>query len=516
MKKSILKTIFLLFIIQFTISSCSKQKENSPIDNSIPEGYALIKIDLPEILLQEEDLDNGKNGNTKIISSNEKISVHGGFQCDVKLEPVGTAKGIENSLKELRKKAETKQQPVSNGVRYRIYIFEKESGALVDSASYTRGSESTKSPIKIVGGKDYTIIAYSNNSTTEFPAYLEQKMNIRTAEITNKNVDFMFHKQDISIGKQSTNTLKIKFRHMFSQITTTIRLDASTSAYSYIRNISSPNFVNPSYEVTKFKVSDQTITGLKQSAQGAPVTFPTISESNTSIKSITTLKPTIIYSPITGSKGKMIIEAMTIGGVTRGNIVIDDLKLTPGVKYNLILTFHVPETVELGENPYFKYYDNSNTGGKTYFDHEVKLINPTYGAQLDIFYLDNSFQLFVNDKPVFSKELNFEDVLGSDVKFTDGTWYGSPSSGTAVIYNINRTAPRKEIPIVRLVIDENGQIQLFGRKNLNESLRILNFRNGVTYTPVKFNPNGTNTIKFRSHNWNITDVWGRLYGIRIK
>ena len=505
----LISTLFIFF------QSCSKQEGGNEIDENIPEGYALLKVDIPEIAVQEENLDGSKLASAKVAEKQPVVVSAGGFKVDAVLEPVGVANGLKNAAEKLNKQADTKIFNVAKDVKYRIYVFDKITGNIVDSALYSRGSEATAAPIKIVGGKKYTIIAYSNNSV-DAPAYLENKQNISTAEITNKNVDFMFNQQDLDVAPRTNHTIKIKFRHTFSQITTTIKLDATTAAYSYIRNISSATFIKPSYEETKFKVSDQTIKGIKESALGAPVIFPFINLSNTSIKTTTTTNPTVINSPETGKDGTMIIEALTIGNVTRGNIVVNNLKLTPGVKYNLILTFKVPETVELAENPYFSYYDDVNTGGTTYFEKEVELVNPTYGAQLDIFYLDNSFQLYVNDKPVFSKEINFEDVLGSDVQFSDGTWYGSNGSGTSVIYNINRNIPRQEIPIIRLVIDEFGNIQLFGRKNVNQTLRALTFRNGVTYTPVQFIPHGKNILRFRSSNWTITDVWGRIYGIRIK
>jgi len=505
----LLSTLFILF------QSCSKQEGRYEIDENIPEGYALLKVDIPEIALQEENLDGSKLASTTGVEKQPIVVSAGGFKVNAVLEPVGVTNGLKNAAQKLNKEAEIKKINVAKDVKYRIYVFDKITGELADSALYMRGSEGSAAPIKIIGGKEYTIIAYSNNSNSA-PAYLENKQNINTAEITNKDVDFMFNKQDLVVQPRTNHTIKIKFRHTFSSITTTIKLDAATAAYSYIRNISSATFIKPSYNATKFKVSDQTIKGIEENPLGATVNFPFIDLTNTSEKSTTTLTPTIINSPETGKNGTMIIEAMTIGNVTRGNIEVKNLKLTPGVHYNLILTFNVPETVELAENPYFNYYDDSDTYGTTYFEKEVELMNPTYGAQLDIFYLDNSFQLYVNDKPVFSKEIDFEDILGSDVQFSDGTWYGSPNSGTPVIYFVNQEKPRKEIPIIRLVIDENGDIQLFGRKNINQTLRALTFRNGVTYSPVKFIPDGTNKLRFRSTNWNITDVWGRIYGIRVK
>lgn len=129
--------------------------------------------------------------------------------------------------------------------------------------------------------------------------------------------------------------------------------------------------------------------------------------------------------------------------------------------------------------------------------------------------MDNSFQLYVNDSPVFSKEINFEDYLKTDVEFSDGTWSGKPESGITQIYWLN-DKERKEVPVIRLVIDEEGRILLYGPKSLTDELRLLKLRSGVTYSPVKFDPKGTNKLRFYSTIWNIKDVWGRIYGIQAK
>lgn len=519
MKKNIhYKNYIRLFIPIFLITvSCSKN--NSTIEErlkNIPEGYGLLQVETADIQFQEESVNGKKGASANFVTQNNSTSLaskRSGFKCEVSLEPIINSTNIKNSNK-IDKQGSSVTKTVAGGVRYRLYIFDKISGDIVDSASYIRGQEHNAEPIKILGNKEYTIIAYSNNSTQKFPAYLSNKANINTAEILNGDVNFMFHSQDIKIATKSDNTIKIKFRHMFSEVTTTIKLDNSTASHSYIRNISEATFINPAYETTKFKVKDQTIEGITPKVSGAPVTFDFIPFTNTTTKSITSNAPTIVHS--SGSPGQMIIEALTIGNVTRGGIVINDINLTPGVKYNLVLTFNVPETLEILDNPYFQYYDGSGSNGTKTFEHEVTLNNPTFGAQMDIFYLDNSFQLYVNDKPVFSEEIDFENYLGSDVQFSDGTWYGSPGSGTSVIYYVNDSKPRKEIPIIRLVIDENGLITLYGRKSLNQTLRVLSFRGNITYTPIEFIKNGSNKIRFKSTNWNITDVWGRLYGIRVK
>lgn len=127
---------------------------------------------------------------------------------------------------------------------------------------------------------------------------------------------------------------------------------------------------------------------MNKKALGGEVIFPTIA-SNSNITQIKTTAPTVVNSPATGEIGQLIIESLTIGNITRGNIIVENLKLTPGVKYNLELTFYVPPTQEVldpSNNPYFKYYQKGGNGDK-HVEYTVNLTNPTFGAQLDIFYL---------------------------------------------------------------------------------------------------------------------------------
>jgi hypothetical protein len=64
----------------------------------------------------------------------------------------------------------------------------------------------------------------------------------------------MFFKDEMHIPPRSSNTLKIKFRHTFSQITTIIKLDSRTAKYTSIKGISNASFIRPSFKTTKFKV----------------------------------------------------------------------------------------------------------------------------------------------------------------------------------------------------------------------------------------------------------------------
>ena len=273
MKKFTLKNphILLYLPLLLLIVSCSKNETKTDDSTTIPEGYTHLKVELASIDFQEEKLGEVKTESAKIISKTNNTSLPNnpigkGISCDVSLEQVSTSNNNLKSAIHNNKQAATVNEPVSKDVRYRLYIYDKTSGQLVASGAYIRGEEGNASPILVYGGKDYTVVAYSINSKTNYPAELENAQNINTAEITNGQVEFMFQKQDISIPNNSTYTLKLKFRHQFAQINTIVRLDASTSQYTQIRGISGASYFKPSYAKTKFKVSNSNISAVELSS----------------------------------------------------------------------------------------------------------------------------------------------------------------------------------------------------------------------------------------------------------
>ena len=525
--------ILILFSVTCLTLSCSKQtnvENDSSID--IPEGYAAIKIEMADIHFQEEKLGDTKKAtvkinNTKSINSVESSLTNNGISCSVSLEPVSeiSSNNVKSLVKGNNKFAALQTKEVDKGTHYRVYAYDKATGALATSKNYIRGQESTIGPLLILGGKEYTIVAYSIDSKTEFPAEIENASNISTATITNAQVSFMFQRQEnIAVANNSTNTIKLKFKHQFAQINTIIKLDATTSEYTQIRGVGGASYFKPSYSKTKFKVSDSKITAAPtdENILGSPVTFPFIPFTDLTVKTTASINPTILNTPSTITEGKFTIEALTIGDVSR-RVDISDLNLLPGVKYNLVLTLNVPETTLIGVNPYFKFYDVT-TQPNNPFKHTVTLENPTFGANIDIWFLDNSFNLNINGNNLFSRELNFEGLSSNnnqgrhDVFFSDNTYYNDAIFGTGnidYVFRINNTTPRQEIPVVRLTFDQNGNVRLFGRKRMSENLRELFIRPGVTINPLaRLIPNGNNTLIFSSTRWTITDVEGRIYGIR--
>lgn len=264
---------YFVLSLLFLFISCSKQQlSTEELTKNLPEGYSLLKVNNVAIEFKEEKLDSKKasakltntNGNSKNITETSSK----GISCDVTLEPVSNnASGLNLASQNKDKSGEIKNKVVDLGVRYRLYVYETKSGDLVTSATYIRGEEENEDPLMIVGDLQYTIVAYSINSVKDYPAELENANNISTATITNAQVEFMFHKQDIYISQKSVSTINLKFKHQFAQINTIVKLDATTSGYTQIRGINGASYVRPSYSKTKFKVSDESISADEKDLQ---------------------------------------------------------------------------------------------------------------------------------------------------------------------------------------------------------------------------------------------------------
>jgi large repetitive protein len=108
-------------------------------------------------------------------------------------------------------------------------------------------------------------------------------------------------------------------------------------------------------------------------------------------------------------------------------------------------------------------------------------------AVLDIFSLDNSFNLQFNGNDV-AGEIQFQlGAPGNFARFLDGTTYGQ--SGNPNIWTVNGSPGS---PTLRVVIDENGQFELFGARTSNGPLEPMVLTTPAN--PISWNGSGTNTL----------------------
>ena len=143
--------------------------------------------------------------------------------------------------------------------------------------------------------------------------------------------------------------------------------------------------------------------------------------------------------------------------------------------------------------PTFSIIDGSTT---TFTD-----TTPGGGLTFDFALLDNSFsvqingvQLFVGGPGTAPNELEFQtgSTQGQTVQFADGDEYGID---TPEVWQLSGT---NADPIVRLVINPDGTIALYGVKTNGGPLELLQLTNGLsvntTAIAAAWNDSGTNTI----------------------
>ncbi|WP_409557687.1 T9SS type B sorting domain-containing protein [Allomuricauda sp. SCSIO 64092] len=119
--------------------------------------------------------------------------------------------------------------------------------------------------------------------------------------------------------------------------------------------------------------------------------------------------------------------------------------------------------------------------------HNSALVSVDNYLVMDVFSIDNSFNLDVNGNDV-AGEVQFQlGEPGNFARFYDGTTYGE--AGNPDIWTITGT---NGTPILRVVIDQAGQFELFGTRSTNGPLEPMVL--DTPPTPISWNSLGNNTI----------------------
>ncbi|SIS88925.1 gliding motility-associated C-terminal domain-containing protein [Zobellia uliginosa] len=106
---------------------------------------------------------------------------------------------------------------------------------------------------------------------------------------------------------------------------------------------------------------------------------------------------------------------------------------------------------------------------------------------LDVFSLDNSFYLSINGNDI-AGEIQFENGAGGNyARFLDGSVHGT--NGNSSIWTVSGSNGN---PVIRIVIDQSGTFELFGKRTTGSPLEPM-----VLDTPpstIAWNPSGNNTV----------------------
>ncbi|WP_159024100.1 hypothetical protein [Formosa sp. L2A11] len=134
---------------------------------------------------------------------------------------------------------------------------------------------------------------------------------------------------------------------------------------------------------------------------------------------------------------------------------------------------------------------NGNSYSKT-GNNAVTITQPgtTYGFEFDIYTMDNSFNLNINGTDLAVDELQFQSsrTTGINVQFQDGDAY---ETDTSRIWEMTGSA---SAPLIRVSIDPNGTVSLFGSKTSGGPLFPLELYRGNAFNTMPWNKKTDNTV----------------------
>ncbi|GJN61051.1 hypothetical protein [Elizabethkingia anophelis] len=325
-------TRIILAIFSLVIISC-RQSDDHIADPGTETGPASVKINL-----QGSDYNDGGtsktagvNGINSAAVQTEEISFNN--TNDYKLVATLTPEASSNPR---GKTGITGINPLPDGIRYNVAVFDS-NGNYVTERTYFTGSESSMPAITgLNGGSTYTFVVYSIGTTTGLPAINFTDPNNKTLATAtlndvSRNVDLMYFSKTLKISGNNTNYLDVVLQHKYSLITTTI--DSTPTKYYTIGSITNAT-ITPHYSSATLNLSNGSVTRANTSSR--PVGF---SGSGTTL----TANP-IFFNTEATSNGIFKIETVVLQKnngfqVTHQNVSFNNLKITPGVKYNLKLSF---------------------------------------------------------------------------------------------------------------------------------------------------------------------------------
>ncbi|MDV3776945.1 hypothetical protein CMU25_09380 [Elizabethkingia anophelis] len=334
------------------LSSCRNTSEVVESD----KGMATVAIRLQGSYFSDE----GSIGNQASISNKpivpiteqkQEIPLKGNddYKLVATLSPVDNIEALSpQASTKIDPQAATTTKPLTNGIIYKVVVYDN-SGNYVTQKDYSSGQENTTGAITgLNGGSTYTFVAYSIGSKTSVPS-LNNSINVNSTSnpiVTLSNMsapvseDLMYYTTTMQVSGNSMNYLNINLLHKFSQIVTT--LDSSLTGTSYGNSPYSINAVTATIDsnfnnASLFGNGTYSSTGSGSGYQTQTLTFSNLNSSTV------TANPIYVNNATGTTTGNFTISSVTLmasgTSITHQNVVFSGLKITPGVKYNLKLSF---------------------------------------------------------------------------------------------------------------------------------------------------------------------------------
>ena len=506
-----LKNVLMLgciILVASSIYSCKKSGETTTLTEE-----TLVKINLRGVEAYGENESNAvgqKQGSTKASSASSASEVQ---EMTV---PFGNSSSIDVVLTNSSATAVNKGLVASSGtkattttqitekqldkdVKYKVVVYDDQ-GNYVTEKTYSYGGEAVAEGIILDAGKTYTFVAYSTNSTNTVPNISNQS-TLSSASLNNISGDLMYFANTLKVNK-GINNLDVVLKHRFSQIITTLTMDANmTGAITKLENA----VFKPSHTSANLKLSDEALTYNGLNDAGVQAQFPALGIGLRTVVST----PSLLIHPAT-STGTLKLGSLTIDGETKSNVTIPNVNINPGQKYDLKLNFKTctQDVTSNGLNwSYPAVVVNGKTGIRidgvfypsgTTISRNFTAPAADYGFVFDITELDNAFNMEINGVKLAKNEIQFEVGASSaqNIQFLDGSKYAGNNVETnnriAQIYNMQGTAAN---PLIKLVISRTGKVTMFGSKVNGGPLYELVLNNGNAFNTFPWGSTQSNTVK---------------------
>jgi len=317
-----LRNICLLSIFIFIVSCRSTDSGIS--DNS---GKSILKVNLLGV---ESSVSSEKiAASTKVIVpplSTNKQTIRFDDHHDIIATLIQEPSQTKENLAGIIPMAATTltNSKLVDGTKYRVIAYDDKGSYIADKVFISgQNDKGLQDGFELYGG-NFNFIAYSINSKTDLPELPSEYTTLSKASLKSVVGDLMdFRNLNKAIKGGETNYLDILLKHRYSQITT--KIDASSVG----------NITNIQASFSPVSTSADLLIANGNLGYNGPSTSVTVDFSDNSNNPIYISKPTILISD-NNSLGQLNLSSLTIGGVTK-NLTINNLKFTPGVKYNLNL-----------------------------------------------------------------------------------------------------------------------------------------------------------------------------------
>ncbi|MYY46532.1 hypothetical protein EH153_00895 [Elizabethkingia anophelis] len=464
------------------VSSCRSSEQSITEENNTPFNVVVNLV----------SAENEPENFGKTASSDKKnISDKGVQKFTVPLDETTDITATLSPKKENGKNPASTRAvtELEKDIRYKVAVYDS-SGNFVDEKTFTHKQDNPG--FQLDGDQNYTFVAYSVNSTSTVPAVSNTSRTLATDRLNNVNGDLMYFRKNMTVSGNGTNYLDIVLKHLYSQITT--KLDArQVGIISLVENAT----IGPTNNSANLSLGTGSLT--YNASPGAVTPVTNFQPMNTEV---VTSAPTLLISNTTET-AQLNIGRIIVDGAPRDNYRVSNLKITPGVQYDLNL--------RLGpcrENVNPVSFSVSNGNPQTF-----TLPATDFGFVFDIYRLDNSFNLTVNGTTIAGhSEIQFQGGLQfiRNIRFSDGTLWGS--NGIPQIYDMTGTANR---PLIRVVISREGNVSMFGSKSSGGVLLPLEPYNNNWFNRVTWNRTGSNTVRATQRVDNTTFMIGLGTGKRI-